>query len=278
MERERLTITLRRDILERIDKTIDGDAIRNRSHAIEYLLKKAFPPSVKKAIILAGGPGVKMRPLTYELPKAMIPLHGRPILEYTIKLLRKNEIADITICVGALGEKIISYFGDGSNFGVKITYIREHKRLGTGGALANIKDIIATEPVMVIYGDNLVDINLKEMIHFHEQLGVALTMAVTTVERTGDWGVIGLRGQKVVSFAQKPHKEGFSKLINTGIFIFEPKVFKLIRLEIPSMLETSVIPQLVSAGEVAGYNFDGMWFDIANSKIYAQALKYWKME
>ena len=118
MERQRLTITLRTDIIKHVDATIDGAIVRNRSHAIESLLMKSFPPTISKAIILAGGPGITMPPLTYELPKAMLPVKGHPILEYTIKLLRKYEIKDIIICIGYLGDVIQNYFGNGSSFGV----------------------------------------------------------------------------------------------------------------------------------------------------------------
>src|SRR3989339_723079 len=134
-KRERLTITLKGDILEKLDKHIDGSRIRNRSHALEYILGKYFSPKVKKAIVLAGGQGLKMRPFTYEMPKGMIPINNRPVLEHIIENLRRNDIRDIILSVGYLGRKIEEYFGDGSRFGVRISYLRQKKETGTAAPL-----------------------------------------------------------------------------------------------------------------------------------------------
>ena len=123
MDRKRLTITLKNSLLRRVDETVDGAKIRNRSHAIEFLLSRALPPQIKKAFILAGGEGVKMRPFTYEMPKPMIPFRGKPLLEHTIGFLRKHGIKDYLINIDYLGEKIEKHFGDGSSFGVNIIYI-----------------------------------------------------------------------------------------------------------------------------------------------------------
>ena len=276
MERKRLTITLRNDVIAHVDATIDGATIRNRSHAIESLLIQSLPPTITQAVILAGGPGITMRPLTYELPKAMIPVKGHPILEYTIKLLRTYNIKDIIICIGHLGETIQKYFGDGLRFDVSITYSQETKRLGTGGALRSVHKQIGDKPVLVIYGDNLIDINLRDMIDFHEHSGARMTTALTTVSQAGDWGVVGLRGKNVVSFTSKPHTEGFSKLINTGVFAVEPSVIAQLPKKEFSMLEKDCIPQLVQDGSIAGYTFDGLWFDIATPELYKTALTYWK--
>jgi len=123
--RNRITITLKKKILKHVDEYIDGERIRNRSHAIEYILNKFFAPRITRAIILAGGQGVKMRPLTYEMPKGLIPIHERPVLEYIIDTLRYHNIRDIVISVGHHGDKIQKYFGNGSKFGVNISYIKQ---------------------------------------------------------------------------------------------------------------------------------------------------------
>src|SRR3989338_8561584 len=136
MNRSRLTITLRKDLLEVLDTYIDGVTIRNRSHAIESLLGEKIYPTVKKAIILAADEGIKFRPFTYEMPKAMLPIKGRPLLEHIITGLRESNIRDIYIAVGYLSDKIKSYFGNGSKFGVSLTYVsQEKKNVGTAGAL-----------------------------------------------------------------------------------------------------------------------------------------------
>jgi len=130
--KERVTITLESTLISELDDTVDGTRIRNRSHAIEFLLRKSLNHrSPKKALILAGGKGTRLRPITYEIPKPMVPIQGRPLIEHTINLLRKYDVRDITISIGYLGEKVKEYFGDGSKFGVKIRYVIENEPLGT---------------------------------------------------------------------------------------------------------------------------------------------------
>ena len=276
MERRRLTITLKKDLLDRIDNTVDGARIRNRSHAIEYLISKAFPNKVNKALILAGGAGVKMRPLTYELPKPMIPVKGKPILEYIINNLRDNDIRDIVIGIGPLGNKIKEYFADGTKFGVKITYIEENTRSGTASPLKKAKPFLGDSTFVLYYGDVLADINIREMIDFHEHSNAQMTMAITSINETGEWGVVSMRGNDIVEFKEKPHKEGFSKLINAGVYVVEPSVIDYIPKSEFSMLEEDVFPLLIKRGKLMGYNFDGLWFDIATPKIYENALKLWE--
>ena len=125
MDRDRLTITLRKDILEKLDNLIDGVTLRNRSHAIESILERSLMPQVTQAVILAGGVGVNMRPFTYEIPKALIPVHGKPLVEYLIEELRDAGIRTIVMATGHLGDKIIDHFGNGSKFGVTIQYSQE---------------------------------------------------------------------------------------------------------------------------------------------------------
>lgn len=275
-ERERLTITLRQDLLERVDEIIDGARIRNRSHAIEYLLSSSLPAVVRKAFVLAGGAGVKMRPLTYELPKAMLPVNGRPILEHIIELLRQNDIRDVVILVGPLGDRIRNHFGDGAKFGIKITYIEEGRRSGTAIPLRKTAQLLQDNPFVMMYGDVLAEINLRDLITFHEHCGKMATVAVTSVDTPGDWGVVGLQGEKVVSFTEKPHKPGISHNINAGIFVMQPELIKKVPNRSFSMLEKDVFPELVKEGNLCGYAFEGRWFDVANPEIYEQVLRQWK--
>lgn len=275
-ERERLTITLRHDLLQRVDEIIDGARIRNRSHAIEYLLSNSLPPAVQKAFVLAGGAGVKMRPLTYELPKAMLPVGGRPILEHTINLLREHNIRDIIVLVGSLGDKVRNHFGDGANFGVKITYVEEGKRSGTATPLRKAAQLLRDGPFLLMYGDVLAEINLRDMIAFHEHCGKLATMAVTSVDTPGDWGVVGLQGEKIVAFTEKPHKPGISHNINAGIFVMQPEIIGRVPDRTFAMLEQDVFPTLAKEDKLCGYVFEGKWFDVATPEIYEQVLKEWK--
>ncbi|MFY9484642.1 MAG: sugar phosphate nucleotidyltransferase [Patescibacteria group bacterium] len=288
MERERLTITLRKDLLTEVDRTIDGQRIRNRSHAIEFLLAHSLTPQVSRAIVLAGGAGVKMRPLTLELPKAMIPVRGRPILEHTLDTLRRADIRNVTVLVGALGDKIRNHFGDGSAFGMKIEYVQEGKRSGTAGGLRKAASKSSGEPsfrraspdggpLLLIYGDVLADIDLKDMIEYHKDCGAKATLAVTSVDKATDWGIVRLHGTRIVSFEEKPKNHvGQSHLVNAGVAVIEPKLLDAMPNAGFSMLERDVFPKLARAGQLAGYLFEGQWFDIATPEIYEEALKNWQ--
>src|SRR3989344_5502339 len=153
MRRSRITITLDTQVLKKVDKLIDKNKIRNRSHAIEYVLSKYTKSNVHKAIILAGGRGTQLRPYTYELPKPMLPVQGTPILEHLIKQLKKHNVTDLVIAISYLGEKIKTYFGNGERFGVHIEYSEEGENLLTGGAVKKLKNKIDNDTFLVIHGD-----------------------------------------------------------------------------------------------------------------------------
>ena len=179
MDRERLTITLKKSILAKVDGFIDGTKIRNRSHAIEYLITQSLAPKVNQAVILAGGKGLNMRPFTFEMPKGLFPVGGKPILEHIVEMLRRFEIYDIIFSIGHLGEKIREHFGDGKKFGVKITYVAEEKEAGTAGALVLAKKHLKSETFLVVHGDILIDINLYDLIAFHKEQETVGTIALT---------------------------------------------------------------------------------------------------
>lgn len=277
MDRRRLTITIKKDLLPLVDEVIDGSRIRNRSHAIEYLLSQSLGPKIKKAFILAAGRGVKMRPFTYEIPKTLIPVQGKPILEYSIELLRDNGFKDIYILIGHLGDKIVSHFGDGSRFGVKITYIKEKKEEGTAAPLRMAKKYFRNAPFIMMYGDILIDINLKDFIEFHQSHGGPATMAVTSSDNPYEFGAVRLHGNKVVKFKEKPEKKkGVSHFINAGLFVFSPKIINYVPAKGYSMLEKDVLPKLVGENKLYGYPFEGQWYDIGTPEIYEEVLREWK--
>ena len=277
MERERLTITLRKDIIKKVDKTIDGFRIRNRSHAIEYFLARELGPKVKKALILAGGRGIKMRPFTYEMPKSMIPVHNRPILEHIIDHLRESNIREIIIAIDYLGEKIREYFSDGSKFGVKITYLDAKKPSGTTEPLISAKNIIGNEAFILYHGDVLANIDINDLIDYHELHNKLITMSLTSVADPSLYGSVKLHGSEIVDFKEKAGiGPEISRLINAGIYIISPAIFDNLSSKKNSSLEKEVFPKLVKKGQINGYVFDGVWFDVSTPEIYARALKEWK--
>jgi NDP-sugar pyrophosphorylase family protein len=278
MTRKRLTITLKSDVLKLLDSVVDGEKIRNRSHAVEYLLSQSLVPKSTRVLVLAGGQGANFRPFTYEIPKAMIPVSGKPLLEHTIENLRSANLPDITISVGHLGEKIKEYFGDGSRWGVRISYLEQKQNVvGTAQPLLEAQKEFSDETFLLMYGDVLAEINLLELLAFHRsQHGVAITMALASVDRVTMWGVAKVVGNKVVAFEEKPEEPHTrSHLINAGIYVMEPNIFKYIG-KTASRLESDVFPRLAEEGKIAGYPFEGQWYDVSTPQIYEEVILQWK--
>lgn len=276
MSRLRLTITLKNELVKQLDKFIDGSKIRNRSHAIEYLLTKSFGPGVSRALILAGGRGQALRPFTYEMPKCMLPVSGRPLLEHVIALLRKHEVRDLVVSVGSLGGKIKEHFGDGSKFGVQIRYLDQgESETGTAQPVRQAKKFFGNEPFFCYYGDVLAEIDLGDLAEFHlVNKGVA-TVALTSVAKASDWGVVALHGSKILHFQEKPGASpSLSHVINAGLYVFDPEIFNAITPKDQS-LEMDVFPKLAATGRFFGFPFEGKWFDVGTPEIYEQAVKEW---
>ena len=270
--RQRLTITLKDNILQRLDSIIDGVKIRNRSHAIEYLLNKSFYSEKLTAVILAGGDGERMRPLTYELPKSMLPVKNKPLLFYLISLLKNNNIQEVLICTNKQGETIKDYFQDGSRFGVNINYYFEKKGLGTGGALWKIKNQIASSPFLVLHSDIYTQIDLRELISFHQSAGSLVTMGLKPTKQTRSYGQINLKGTTVTDFFQKS-SQGKSNLVNSGIYVCSQTIFDFFPQKNQAFNFDDVLTGLIKQKQVSGYVFDGPWFDVGTVKGYEQVIK-----
>lgn len=277
MNRVPFTITMDKDLLKKVDSIVDGRKIRNRSHALEYLVSSYFRPSVKKALILAGGKSVKMRPFTYELPKTMLPIKGVPILEHIINLLRSYDIRDIYISIGYLGDKIKMHFGDGSKFSVKIHYLEEEKDLGTGGALKKAIPEIGSDPFVMIWGDVLADIDINDFSAFHLEDGPLVSIALTSVADPTEYGAVKIHRDTMVEYVEKPRKGATSShLVSAGVYIVDPKVSKYFPKKSKFNLERDIIPKLIRDKKVKGYVFGGQWFDVGTPQIYQRAIKEWK--
>lgn len=278
MDREKLTVTVKKELIKKIDAIVDGRKIRNRSHAAEYLIEAGLGINkIKKAIILVGGEGTRLRPYTYELPKALLPIHGKPMVQHVIDLLKSHGVTEMYLAIGYKGEMIKDYFGDGSKFGLDIKYIIEKSPLGTAGPLRLAKKYL-DETFFIVWGDILSQIDLTDFAHFHKNCDALATVALTTVEDPSRYGVASMKGSKIIEFIEKPKKEDApSNLINAGMAIMEPEVInKYVPEKGKSMVEYDIYPQLASDGKLAGYPFQGQWFDTGTHEAYEKAIKEWK--
>lgn len=278
MRRSRLTITLSERSLQLVDRLINGKTLRNRSHAIEYVIQQYLQQKIRRAVILTGGQGTKLRPYTYEVPKALIPIKGKPLLEYTIESLKKSQIEEVVLCIRYLGDQIKKYFGDGSKYGIKIVYSEENSPLQTGGALLQAKKLLPPEPFLLIHGDILTSLEYQDLIDFHQKEDSVVTVALTTTEKPGPFGQLKLHGTKLVHFYQKTqNQEVKSNLIHCGIYVCNfslfdmfPKNKKVFRLE-------DIIEKLIEQKQVSGFVFEEQWFDVSDQKNYELAIKQFRM-
>jgi mannose-1-phosphate guanylyltransferase len=278
MSRERLTITLRSDLLKVLDNTIDGDKLRNRSHAIEFFLSKSLSSKDTKVLILAGGKHADFQPFKGETPKAMVEIGGKPLLEHTLNRLKAHNLKNIVISVGQAGKSIRQYFGDGEKWELNITYLEQDKvKSGTARPLLQAKEEFKSGSFLLLYGDVLTNINFTDLIEFHRnQQNIVCTMALSSVERVSMWGLAKLVGSKIMEYEEKPEKpKTHSHLVNSGVYVMEPVIFKYI-LENAIKLESDVFPRLAEEGRMAGYPFEGLWFDIGNADVYKEAVKVWR--
>ena len=218
------------------------------------------------AVIMAGGLGSRLRPLTDDTPKPMLPIGGRPLLQRIIEQLKDAAIEQIHITTYYQPEKIHDYFGDGAAFGVRLTYSREDQPLGTAGALSMLK--VSDEPLLVINGDVLTKINYRTMLHFHEYQRADLTMAVHKYAVQVPYGVVKSRGHEVCDLDEKPVIEF---LINAGIYVLQPEVHGCIPAGRVINMSEFVTMMLQEGRVVVQYPFLDYWLDIGQPADYERA-------
>lgn len=226
-----------------------------------------------KAVIMAGGEGTRLRPLTCDIPKPMVSLLGKPVLEYTVELLKKYGIHHMAFTLMYLPQKIMNYFGEGENHQVHIDYYLETSPLGTAGSVKNAAENLQ-EPFLVMSGDALTDLNLESFMAFHRQKKAKVTMALKSVKTPRDYGVVimGTEGY-VEKFVEKPSwSEVFSDLVNTGIYIVEPEVLNGIPDDRPFDFAKDLFPLLMEQeNQIAGYIMEDYWCDIGSIDTYLKA-------
>ncbi|MCK5533690.1 NDP-sugar synthase [bacterium] len=226
-----------------------------------------------KALILIGGLGTRLRPLTCTTPKPMLPIINRPFLTYQIDLIKKYGIKEIIFCLAYLPSSFRKYFGNGEKFGVKIRYVVEKVALGTGGGVKNAHKFV-DEPVIIFNGDVLTDINLGKLIAFHRQKKAKATISLVKVKDPTIYGLIKTdKKGKIKQFLEKPTwAEVTCNTINAGIYVFEPEVFDYIPRGVNYSLERGLFPLLLDKKEpFYGYVASDYWLDIGTNEKYLQA-------
>ncbi len=224
-----------------------------------------------KAIILVGGQGTRMHPLTDHLPKNIVPLCGVPFLTYQIEQLKKAGIQEIVFSLGYRPHDIQKVYGDGRRLKVKIHYAIEKEPLGTGGAVKNAESFVKGHPVVVLNGDILTDIPLKKMIAFHKESQNTATLGLVRVEDPTAYGLVLLdRRSQITRFLEKPTpEEAVTDTINAGVYVFEPGVFDLIPKGQNYSSERGLFPGLLAAkARFGGFVWRGYWQDIGTPRKY----------
>jgi NDP-sugar pyrophosphorylase family protein len=220
-----------------------------------------------RAIILAGGKGVRLTPLTEVIPKPLVTIGGRPILEIVIQQLKANGFQRITLAVGYLAELIKAYFQDGSRWGVKIDYSCETQPLGTAAPLGLIEGL--DETFLVMNADILTNVDYNHLVKYHRDKGGIATIGAFEREVKIDLGVIVADGDhRIKDYLEKPTQ---SHLVSMGIYIFEPKVLEFIAGKV-YMDFPDLVKQIIGAGLlVCYYPFSGYWLDIGRHEDYSKA-------
>ncbi|HLC97130.1 MAG TPA: sugar phosphate nucleotidyltransferase [Candidatus Nanoarchaeia archaeon] len=277
--KERVTITLDAALIRQLDKRVDGKEIKNRSQEIEQMLEDALGMTVpEKAVILAGGKGTRLRPLTLHTPKALVDIQGKTITEWIFDLLKRFGIRDAILSVGYLADKVRDHFTDGSKFGMNLEYVEEdpEKPLGTAGPLLLAQKLLK-DSFILSNGDELKCINIPRMYRLHKRKNALATLALTTVEDPSQYGVARLDGNRILDFVEKPKRsEAPSNLINSGFYILEPEVIEMVPKGKFCMIEKDIFPQLAREGKLRGFPFSGQWFDTGSFERLERARKLWK--
>jgi NDP-sugar pyrophosphorylase family protein len=229
--------------------------------------------TVPRAIVLAGGLGTRLAPLTSKLPKPLLPVGRRSILELVVEQLARSGIVDVTFCVGYLSHLIRAVFEDGAGDGLAIRYVQEREPLGTAGPLRLVEGLDDT--FVVVNGDVLTTLDYRRLLRLHRRSGSAATIAVHRRTLQIDYGLVHERadGRALVSaYEEKPR---LSLTVSMGIYVLEPEVLGFIpegrRFDVPDLVQG-----LLAAGLPVGtYRYDGLWLDVGRREDYEQAVRVW---
>lgn len=223
-----------------------------------------------KALILLGGLGTRLRPLTLERPKPLLPILNRPFLAYQIDLLKKHGVRDVVLALGHQSAHFRDKLGDGSSWGVRFIYSVEREPRGTGGAIRLARPHLG-ERAFILNGDIFSDFDLASLAAHHEKSRAEVTLALVTVENPAAYGLVEIRADGTVTrFIEKPIGPSFPcRTVNAGCYLFEPGAVDAIPADRPVSIEREVFPGLLAAGRrVVGWRHGGYWSDIGTLSTY----------
>lgn len=267
-KKERLTISLPKDVLTALDNAIDGKDIRNMSHAIEHFLRKSLKPSMTSVVILAGAPTqTKLHP-------SLTLIDGRTLLDIALEHLAKAGFKHAYILAGP--HKTTLQKALRHNYGMTIHWTPEPKPLGTGGALKLLEGTLH-EPFLVLHGDILTNIPIQSFIDFHLYEQTLVTIAVKPRHSEPTYGQVTLQGNRITAFAEHDRGIGIS-IINTGVYMVNPAVFSYLPEGKPSTIEADVFPRLAAENQLSAFFFQGMWFDITNYTNMREVIRRYRLE
>lgn len=226
-----------------------------------------------QAVILIGGEGTRLRPLSCHTPKAMVPILNRPLLEHLLRYLEKHGIRDIILAAGNTPSPIQNWLDNSTPPGVRVTCQAEESPMGTAGAVKHAESLL-DEPFIVLNGDILTEIDLSAMLRQHQKIKPQASIALTPVDNPTLYGVVGTDAQGMVkSFVEKPGWDKVtSHMINAGIYILEPEVLAQVPASTPSMFENDLFPRLLEMGKsILGYPSDAYWLDLGTPEKYLKS-------
>lgn len=232
-----------------------------------------------KAILLAGGLGTRLRPLTYTIPKPLIPIDDRNLTEHVFELFKKHGVDEIILSLAYMAEKIQDYFQDGKKHGVKISYCIEEKPMGTAAPFLLMKKQgkMINEDFFVANADNLFSLDMFKWMDFHKSHTGVVTIALYEVCDPSSYGVVQFENNKILRFVEKPKREEApSCLINSGYYIVRPEIFDFIPDKEFVSMEMDVFPKLAEHGLLYGYRGEGQWFDTGTPERYEEVKRNWK--
>jgi len=223
-------------------------------------------------VVLAGGKGMRLRPLTEMRPKPFVPILGRPCIDYALDLYDSIGITDVMMTTFYMPEMLISHLGGGLSRNMRLVYSIEDEAMGTAGGIAKVRNFI-NDPFVVVSGDLFVDADLSDLVSFHKKSGAAVTMALTEVANPVEYGIVGLDDDgRIDRFKEKPSEEEvFSNLINAGIYVIEPEVLDKVPEGRKFDFSRDLFPILREEGTLFGRKLDGIWMDIGRPEDLLRA-------